>query len=35
VGELTRLWQLWRPQMRDYLTRALDPAATPEALQRD
>jgi uncharacterized Ntn-hydrolase superfamily protein len=35
VAELVGLWRLWRPQMRDYLTRALDPAATPEALQRD
>jgi uncharacterized Ntn-hydrolase superfamily protein len=35
VAELTGLWRRWRPQMRDYLTRALDPAATPEAPQRD
>ena len=26
VAELDHLWQLWRPQMRDYLDRALDPA---------
>ena len=26
VEELDRLWGLWRPQMRDYLNRALDPA---------
>jgi uncharacterized Ntn-hydrolase superfamily protein len=31
VAELERLWQLWRPQMRDYLTRALDPSAIAEA----
>ena len=31
VAELDHLWRLWRPQMRDYLGRALDPAATQEA----
>ena len=34
VAELDHLWRLWRPQMRDYLGRALDPAATPEARER-
>jgi uncharacterized Ntn-hydrolase superfamily protein len=31
VAELDRLWRLWRPQMRDYLDRALDPAAAAGA----
>jgi uncharacterized Ntn-hydrolase superfamily protein len=26
VAELERLWQLWRPQMREHVGRALDPA---------
>jgi uncharacterized Ntn-hydrolase superfamily protein len=34
VAELAQLWRLWRPQMRDYLDRALDPATTPEARER-
>ena len=29
IGELARLWQLWRPQMQDYVTRALDPRSAP------
>ncbi|SDV51555.1 DUF1028 domain-containing protein [Chitinasiproducens palmae] len=29
LGELERLWQAYRPQMQDYLTRALDPTAAP------
>jgi uncharacterized Ntn-hydrolase superfamily protein len=29
VGELERLWQLWKPQAADYVTRALDPASAP------
>lgn len=29
IGELARLWELWRPQMDDYVTRALDPNAAP------
>jgi uncharacterized Ntn-hydrolase superfamily protein len=29
VGELRVLWELWRPQMTDYVTRALNPAAAP------
>ncbi len=29
IAELRRLWELYRPQMADYLTRALDPAAAP------
>ena len=29
VGELSRLWQLWTPQMDAYVTRALDPTAAP------
>jgi uncharacterized Ntn-hydrolase superfamily protein len=31
VAELERLWRRWRPQMRDYLTRALDPSAIADA----
>jgi uncharacterized Ntn-hydrolase superfamily protein len=27
VGELAGLWELWKPQADDYVTRALDPAA--------
>ena len=30
VAELDHLWHLWRPQMRDYLDRALDPASAVE-----
>jgi uncharacterized Ntn-hydrolase superfamily protein len=29
VGDLARLWRLWRPQMDDYVTRALNPTAAP------
>jgi uncharacterized Ntn-hydrolase superfamily protein len=29
VDELAALWEVWRPQMDDYVTRALDPAAAP------
>ncbi len=29
VGALRGLWEAYRPQMNDYLTRALDPAAAP------
>jgi uncharacterized Ntn-hydrolase superfamily protein len=29
VAELRRLWELWKPQLDDYVTRALDPAAAP------
>ncbi len=29
IGELDGLWQAWRPQMHDYLTRALNPTAAP------
>ena len=29
VGDLARLWRLWRPQVDAYVTRALDPAAAP------
>jgi len=35
VAELGHLWHLWRPQMRDYLDRALDPATSPEVRERD
>lgn len=28
-GELERLWAVWKPQMHDYVTRALDPEAAP------
>jgi uncharacterized Ntn-hydrolase superfamily protein len=27
--ELASLWALWKPQMRDYVTRALNPSAAP------
>ena len=30
ADELGHLWQLWRPQMYDYLNRALDPASVTE-----
>lgn len=29
LAELARLWDLWRPQMYDYVTRALNPEAAP------
>ncbi|WP_439887297.1 DUF1028 domain-containing protein [Pseudomonas sp. MBLB4123] len=29
IGELERLWRAYRPQMRDYVTRALDPTRAP------
>ncbi|MFC5695795.1 DUF1028 domain-containing protein [Pseudomonas sp. GCM10022186] len=29
IGRLDYLWQAYRPQMQDYLTRALDPTAAP------
>ena len=29
IAQLDRLWQAYRPQMQDYLTRALDPTAAP------
>lgn len=29
IGELAALWQLWRPQMDAYVTRALDPSTAP------
>lgn len=29
IGRLDRLWQDYRPQMRDYVTRALDPTSAP------
>ena len=29
VAELRRVWQVWSPQARDYVTRALDPTAAP------
>jgi uncharacterized Ntn-hydrolase superfamily protein len=29
IGELSRLWDLWKPQMADYVTRALAPWAAP------
>ena len=29
VGQLDGLWQAYRPQMQDYLTRALNPTAAP------
>lgn len=29
ISELRRIWQIYRPQMADYLTRALDPSAAP------
>jgi uncharacterized Ntn-hydrolase superfamily protein len=29
IGDLARLWELWKPQMNDYLTRALNPTAAP------
>lgn len=29
IGRLAGLWALWKPQMNDYVTRALDPGAAP------
>ncbi|KAA0112854.1 DUF1028 domain-containing protein [Mycolicibacterium sp. P9-22] len=29
IGELRRLWGVWRPQKSDYRTRGLDPTAAP------
>jgi len=29
IAELDRLWQAYRPQMQDYVTRALNPTAAP------
>lgn len=29
IGKLDALWQAYRPQMQDYLTRALNPTAAP------
>ena len=29
IGELSRLWALWRPLREDYITRGLDPATAP------
>lgn len=29
IGELKRLWELWRPQMDAYVTRALNPSTAP------
>lgn len=29
LAMLGRLWERWRPQMDDYITRALDPASAP------
>ncbi len=29
IGQLDALWQAYRPQMQDYVTRALDPTAAP------
>jgi uncharacterized Ntn-hydrolase superfamily protein len=29
VGELSELWELWEPQLDDYVTRALDPERAP------
>ncbi|HEY7029988.1 MAG TPA: DUF1028 domain-containing protein [Thermomicrobiales bacterium] len=29
IGDLARLWELWKPQMQDYVTRALNPLAAP------
>lgn len=29
IGKLEGLWRAYRPQMQDYLTRALDPTAAP------
>ena len=29
LERLAELWAVWRPQMHDYVTRALNPAAAP------
>ena len=29
IGELARLWDLWKPQAEAYITRALDPTQAP------
>lgn len=29
IAELNQLWQAYRPQMQDYITRALDPRSAP------
>lgn len=29
LAELARLWEVWAPQMKDYVTRALDPSSAP------
>jgi uncharacterized Ntn-hydrolase superfamily protein len=29
VAELRALWELWAPQLDDYVTRALDPDRAP------
>jgi uncharacterized Ntn-hydrolase superfamily protein len=29
IGELAKLWRLWKPQMDAYVRRALDPASAP------
>jgi uncharacterized Ntn-hydrolase superfamily protein len=29
LRRLAELWEVWRPQMQDYVTRALDPTAAP------
>lgn len=29
IGALDELWQLWKPQMQAYVTRALDPSTAP------
>ena len=30
VAQLSELWKAWRPQMDDYVTRALEPSAAPK-----
>ncbi|MDF1793877.1 MAG: DUF1028 domain-containing protein [Thalassobaculaceae bacterium] len=29
IGDLTALWELWKPDMNSYVTRALDPSQAP------
>ena len=29
IGQLERLWLAYKPQMQDYVTRALDPTRAP------
>ena len=29
IEELARIWEIWKPQAEDYVTRALDPASAP------